>query len=328
MRLINRVASSRWPPSSRNCPQSPRRKLASPPSGAQDLLPRRRRRSNPPPPAQAARGGRTQLTEAAPTAADSAVVRVSPTCARNDAASGAPPPAHHIADQALLPGASSRAITAAAATPGCRSSTTSISPGNAKPAQLHLRVRPPESQHPVRPPARHPRCGTSGSPRRHAGPQQTAPQSAPRPRYPRASPAPDVQLPATPRLAASTVQYVHPVFEADARSARAAAGASLMPAVVSSDHRMGPWAGPAGVISRCNCRRPRAERQISKNTPCGAPRGCIGRHATDSSPLRSGGKMSGENPSHRRDPRRQAAAAPARCASPGDGKALDLLAAG
>ena len=127
-------------------------------------------------------------------------------------------PAHHIADQTLLPGRILARNHRRRRHPGmAQQNRLDLARLNAEPAQLHLCVRPTQKfQNPVRPPARHIPAAVHPAPRPTMRVRNKPLRRQPRtaqipPRKPRTR---DVKLPRNPRrnrLQAS-VQYIHPVI--------------------------------------------------------------------------------------------------------------------
>ena len=269
MRLISRVASSEWPPSAKKLSSIPTR--ATPQhlgkQRAQDLLLRRARRTP--------RRADARLRRRQRPAVELAVRRqrqplqhherrrhhvvrqpLAPARARSAAASTAHPGRrHHIADQPLArPAASSRATTAACATPACRTQRRlDLARLDPEPAQLHLRVRPPEElQRPVRTPARQIPGPVHPAPRRaQTGRQQTAPPSAPH--------APDSRAPAPhPRCKARP-----PPPPAQAASRRPA----HRPACSRSDGRSAGTARPPATSLHASAQTVRLGRAVDIDQP-------------------------------------------------------------
>ena len=147
---------------------------------------------------------------------------------------------------------------------------------NAEPAQLHLRVRPPQKlQNPVRPPARHIPAAVHPAPRPTMRVRNKPLRRQPRtaqipPRKPRTR---DVKLPRNPRrnrLQAS-VQHVHPVIrQSGARSGRAARPGRLpgaKPSRIDGDFRRSIKICKVTSGNAQPCRKSPAAMSLVKTSP-------------------------------------------------------------
>ena len=181
IRLISRVASSEWPPSSKKLSSMPTRPSPSTSAnsphrisscgvrGARPSTAAHHRRRQRAPVELAVRRQRKPLQQHKRRrhhVVRKALRHMRPKRRRiRRAASRA---RHHIGDEPLVAGASSRAITAACATAGmAQQRRLDLAGLNAKAAQLHLRVGAPQKlQHPVRAPARQVPAAVHPAPRR------------------------------------------------------------------------------------------------------------------------------------------------------------------
>ena len=249
-RLTSWIDMMLSPPSAKKLSSMPTRSSPSTSanSAAQHLLLRRARR---PPQSRSARGpapaaprGRAcrwasaaacpaPRRPTAPCSPASCCAEMRPQRRRIDSLRPQPPP--HRPPAACRPALSSRAITAACATPAWRSQRRlDLARLDAEAAHLHLRVGPPEElQHPVRAPARQVAGAVHPAPGRPERVGHEPLRRQPRPpqiaaRQPRAR---DVQLARNPRRhrLQAIVQHVNlRVRRSDARSERRVARISVM----------------------------------------------------------------------------------------------------